>query len=238
MLGLEPGFEAAIDKRFAALRKVLAPPPSAPKGDSSLDTLKRLAAEYPDSYVIQAGLGHVLQESEDIDGAVVAFERATALVPMAKGPASPRVFLIDLLEHKGDKARMMHHLEALLEYDQADVGAARRLAALATAAGDERRAWLAYERITGLDPFDAAAHAVFGRMALKRGDAQTAVRELKAALGAGSIDASAGYCDLGEAYLMAGRPADAKRQAIQALEIAPGYARAQELLLKTVEPRP
>ena len=37
------------------------------------------------------------------------------------------------------------------------------------------------------------------------------------------------HCDLGESYLLAGRPADAKREALAALEIAPSFERAQEL---------
>ena len=46
---------------------------------------------------------------------------------------------------------------------------------------------------------------------------------------------AAAYTDLGESYLKAGKRAEAKKQILGALEIAPGYERAQGLLLKLVE---
>ena len=59
--------------------------------------------------------------------------------------------------------------------------------------------------------------------------------EFRAALAAGASDKAAAHCDLGESYLMANRPADAKKEALAALEIAPSYERAQELLLNAIE---
>jgi Tfp pilus assembly protein PilF len=61
------------------------------------------------------------------------------------------------------------------------------------------------------------------------------MREFKAALAVGPADRAAAHCDLGESYLLAGQVADAKREALAALEIAPSFERAQELLLKVVE---
>jgi Tfp pilus assembly protein PilF len=61
-----------------------------------------------------------------------------------------------------------------------------------------------------------------------------ATREFRAALVTGATDKAAAHCDLGESYLLAGRRADAKREALAALEIAPSFERAQELLLNAV----
>ena len=46
---------------------------------------------------------------------------------------------------------------------------------------------------------------------------------------------AAAHCDLGESYLLAGRLAEAKKHALAALEIAPSFERAQDLLLKVVD---
>jgi TolA-binding protein len=70
---------------------------------------------------------------------------------------------------------------------------------------------------------------------LARRDLALAIREFQAALAAGPIDVVAAHCDLGEAFLSAGRAADAKREALAALKIAPTYERAQELLLKSID---
>ena len=62
-----------------------------------------------------------------------------------------------------------------------------------------------------------------------------ATREFRMALAVGAPDRAAAHCDLGESYLMAGQVADAKREALAALEIAPSFERAQDLLLKTID---
>ena len=54
-------------------------------------------------------------------------------------------------------------------------------------------------------------------------------------LALGPVDKAAAYTDLGESYLKGGKRADAKKQVLLALEIAPGYERAQDLLLKLVD---
>jgi len=67
---------------------------------------------------------------------------------------------------------------------------------------------------------------------------ELATREFQAALAAGPVDRASAHCDLGETYLRARRLDDAKREALGALEIAPTYERAQDLLLKVVGGRP
>jgi Tfp pilus assembly protein PilF len=62
-----------------------------------------------------------------------------------------------------------------------------------------------------------------------------ATREFRAALVTGVQDKAAAHTDLGESLLLAGRPAEAKKEALAALEIAPSYERAQDLLLRAVE---
>jgi cellulose synthase operon protein C len=92
--------------------------------------------------------------------------------------------------------------------------------------------------VVALDPSDAAAHSGLGRLALKKNQADIAVREFKAALALGPADRARAHCDLGEGYLAKGLPADAKREALAALEIAPSFERAQELLLKAIQSKP
>jgi Tfp pilus assembly protein PilF len=65
----------------------------------------------------------------------------------------------------------------------------------------------------------------------------TALRELELALKLGPQDPAASHTDLAEAYLLAGQADPAKRHLLSALESAPRYERAQELLLKIVDGR-
>jgi tetratricopeptide (TPR) repeat protein len=236
---LQASFDAAIDKRFAPLLSALRLPstdgPTPPRGGGkNLDELKSAAAADPDSFAAQMALGRALAEAGDA-AAFGPLERAAALVPVATGEGSPNLVMGKLAEKLGDVPRAMRAYRAVLDHDHAAIGPARSLAALAEKAGDEATLQLAWDRIVALDPFDAGAHSGSGRLAMKRRDSAVAMREFKAALLTNIADKAGTHCDLGEAYLLANRPQDAKKEALSALEIAPTFERAQDLLLRAVE---
>ena len=94
------------------------------------------------------------------------------------------------------------------------------------------------ERIVAIDPFDGEAHATLGRLAMERNDFEVATRDFKVVLALNPIDRAAAHTDLAASYLKSGKAADAKKQTLAALELAPTFGRAQDLLLRIVEPRP
>ena len=57
------------------------------------------------------------------------------------------------------------------------------------------------------------------------------------ALALSPVDEAAAHTDLAESYLRSGKRAEARKHTLAALEIAPTYERAQELLLKLAEGR-
>ena len=97
---------------------------------------------------------------------------------------------------------------------------------------------LAYDRVIGIDPFDPVSHQAVGRMALARGEIDRAILEFQVALAVGPVDRVGVHCDLAESLLLAGQADAAKREALSALEIAPIYERAQELLLRAIGEQP
>ena len=123
------------------------------------------------------------------------------------------------------------YLRHVLDYDHANIASARTLATLSLEAGSATDADFALTRIADLDPFDGEAHAQLGRRELAQGHADRAIVEFAAALALGPPNLVEAHTDLGEAYLKAGRKDDAKKEAFIALEQAPTYARAQDLLL-------
>jgi tetratricopeptide (TPR) repeat protein len=236
--GLQGSFDAALEKKFGALRKAMALPSGGlPQGGDRLASLKLLAAANPGSYPVLLALGDAQASAGDVDAAMQTLEKAAVLVPVATGKESARGMLAELALQKGDKTRAMKELVLLLDHDHTDVEAARQLAALAEGASDEALMWRAYERIIALDPFDGPHHSAYGRLALKRGQVEIAQREFRAALAGNPVDLAGAHCDLAESYLAGSRPADAKTQVLAALEVAPTFARAQELLLRLVDTR-
>jgi tetratricopeptide (TPR) repeat protein len=228
---LQESFSRALEDRFGAMRRALADPP--PHADA-IASLRTAAAAKPNSFLAQLAFGKALADAGDA-AAYEPLERAAALVPPATGSESPHALMAALAEKLGDSTRARKEYETLIGIDHTNIDAARKLATLALAAGDDRQLALASSRVVSLDPFDAAAHSERGRLAFKTKDAGTAVQEFRAALAAGASDKAAAHCDLGESYLLANRPADAKKEALAALEIAPSYERAQELLLNAIE---
>jgi cellulose synthase operon protein C len=236
---LQESFDKALETRFATLRSALRgssgegqkPPIVAEQG---VEGLKEAASAKPQSYAAQLALGRALADAGD-RAAFESLERAAALIPSATGENSPNAIMARLAVKLGDVPRAIRAYLALLEHDHAAVAPARELAELAQKAGDEKAAGIAYERVVALDPFDAEAHTGAGRLALKRRDAVVATREFKVALAAGVRDKASAHCDLGESHLLAGRTAEAKKEALAALEIAPTFERAQDLLLRAVE---
>jgi cellulose synthase operon protein C len=233
---LQSSFDARLERDYKTLRTALKSPeiPEHP----TLEQLKMLATEHPGSFRVQMELAGALRQSGDTAGAIKAAERAATLIPLANGPQNPNAFIAAVATETGDTPRAIQALEAVVKVDSNDVEAARRLAALLEPLGDERRTAAAYLMVAQLDPFDVKAQAVVGRYALKQRNAGGAIRAFRAALAGAPPDRAAAYLDLAEAHFMAGQLTDAKRQALAALEIAPSFERAQDLLLKIVEAQP
>lgn len=229
---LQGSFDKALEDKFGAMRRALHEADK-PVDAGSLDALKAAAAAKPDNYIAQLAYGQALAAAGD-RAAYAPLERAAALVPSAIGPESPHALMAALAEKLNDRPRAIKEYEALIGADHTNVEAARKMWTLAEAAGDERAMTVAVTRVVSLDPFDATAHTGWGRLALRKRDAPIAMREFRAALQTGVADKAAAHCDLGESYLLAGNTAEAKKQALAALEIAPSFERAQELLLNAV----
>ena len=168
---------------------------------------------------------------------MAAFERAAQLVPMAGGKDSPHDQMAAMALEKKDTARAVAELTALVAVDFNNVEAARQLATLLRQSGADDPAKLqpVYQRIVAVDPFDADAHAALGRFALQRNEADAAAREFRTVIALGPVDRAAAFTDLAESYFKAGKRIEAKKQTLAALEIAPTYERAQDLLLKLVD---
>ena len=118
---LQATFDQFNDRVFAKLRPAL----KATAKDEELQSmpliaLRAFASENPQSFVGQMALGRALLKEEQLDEAVQAFERAAALVPVARGAASPHAQLAAIAMEKKDRTR------AIAELQEADGGRLRQ----------------------------------------------------------------------------------------------------------------
>ena len=235
---LQIGFTAALDRQFGPLRQSLRGPDAETLRVLPLPSLAGLAQQYPVSYPVMMAYARALRWNGNIRQAMAVYERAAELVPTATGDDSPHAIVAGMAIQGAHIALAISELQALLRSDHDNLEAARQLAALLKTSTDTAALQAVYGRIAALDPFDASAHTELGRLALQRRDTATALREFQVALAAGPADRAAAYCDLAETDDLAGHQAEAKRETLAALEIAPLYARAQDLLLKLVGDSP
>jgi len=236
---LQSSFDQMLDKRFGDLEQVMTTPAEGNLQRAPLDTLRKYAADQPRSYPVQLALGAALRKAGDKDGAMQAYERAAALVPIAGGAGSPHEQMAAIAMEKKDQARAVSELTALVDVDFDNVDAARQLASLLKESrlDDPQKLQSVYERISAIDPFDPEAHAALGRFAMGRNDAEAAAREFRSVLALNPVDRAGALTDLAESYFKEGKRAEAKKQTLAALEIAPTYERAQDLLLRLVDNR-
>src|SRR5687768_1006499 len=229
---LQADFDKLLTSKYAAVVRALKPPKELEPGKGNPEAV---AAAFPESFQAQVALGEFLRKAGRIDEAFKVLERAAEMVPMATGPRSPRSIMAQMALERKDSARAISELEKLLEHANTDLASVRLLAReLEATQAPAARLMSAYERVAQLDPFDGANHSKLGRLKMQAGDARYAVREFRAAIAAGSLDSAAAHSDLAESYLAVGDKVQARRAVLAAIEVAPGYPRAQELLLKVV----
>jgi tetratricopeptide (TPR) repeat protein len=237
---LQAGFDQALDRQFGDLRRAVALPPGVGDlGRAPAAELRKVAADHPRSYPVQLALARALKRDGRIDEAVQAFERAAALVPLARGKGSPHDEMAAIALERKDRARASSELAALLAVDFNNIDAAREQARLLREdnVADPARLQPVYERIAAIDPYDVEAHVALGRLAMQRNEPEAAALEFRTVIALNPVDRAAAYTDLAESYFKSGKRAEAKKQTLAALEIAPTYERAQELLLKLVDSR-
>jgi len=231
---LQTTFDAFLDERFGRLRRALVTPDGF-EPDLPIERLRAVAEANQDSFPVQVAFGRAL-EATDAAAALAVYQKAAALVPLATGDGSPQARIASLLQAKGDKAGAARALEALTTVDHTAIASARTLVGLLDAPNEALRRQAALAKVVAIDPFDAGAHSELGRFALASGRVPEALQAFRVAVAAGPTDRAGAFADLGEALEQSGAKDDAKRQALLALEVAPTYARAQDLLLRLVEP--
>jgi len=229
---VQTGLDAAFDRDFGAMRKALKKI-DVPQ-NATADQLAAMAQANPDSFGVHMRLAAERKKAGDAAGAIRALEQAAKLLPAIQGKQNPHLAIAEIALEQKNNARAIEALDAFLKVDGNDVDGARQRAQLLEQAGEAARASAAYARVIDVDPFDSHAQSMVGKAALQRKDAQTAIRAFRAALAAKPADLAAAHYDLAQAYLLGGQNAEAKQETLAALEVAPSFEPAQDLLLKIV----
>ena len=196
---------------------------------------KRIAAQ-PRDFEAHFQLGLILSKNASDDDAITHLKIARDLLPQYAGAPNPRQVLADLYQARGDEAAMLQELEALARYQQQAFDACLRLAKAYLDRNNDTKAIYFLERAIAVDPYQPDVHRLLATTAHKMADYEKAIRGFKILTALEVTDPVGAYTDLAQAYLAGGNKKEAKSTALLALEIAPTFEQAQNILLDSLAP--
>jgi tetratricopeptide (TPR) repeat protein len=191
--------------------------------------------ENPRDFQAYLQLGIVLFKEEAFEEARSYLETAHEMLPSYTGYPSPALVLSQIHEREGNREMQLQWLEQLLENLQHDYGSAMILAEAALEAGNMERVSYYIDRALQVDPYRQDVHLLKARYADTINDTQLAVIEYEVLMKLEITDPVEARTNLAEAYLNNGQLSEAKQNVLYALEQAPSFQRAQQLLLDAVD---
>jgi tetratricopeptide (TPR) repeat protein len=194
------------------------------------DVLKLLATE--DTFAIHLRAGNLYLADGETEAAVRHFRRAIELFPYHTEEGSAYALLAEIFEKKGDNAQAADILELLVKVDGNNLNALKTLVRLRFAQGDQRRALEALRLSFYVDPFNYALHTLAGELNMEAKDYAGALLEFQTTLALEPPNVAEANYNVANAYHALGKQTEAKRSVLRALEAAPRYEKAQELLLR------
>ncbi len=224
-----------LETRFRAPLAAMRPDRQLEHGQRpSRAQLEGWAKEGDDFYAVLM-LARALLEEGELEAAVTHLERAKSLFPEYAGPASPYELLAHAHQRMGAPERAAAELEALTAINERNYAANLELAELRESQGDVARAAAALDRAVYIYPYDMALHERLADLYSRLGDEAAEIRERRAVLALDPVDRPEALYELVRAYYQSGDWVAARRTVLQALEEAPGFERAQDLLLEIRE---
>ncbi|HJT27852.1 MAG TPA: tetratricopeptide repeat protein [Pyrinomonadaceae bacterium] len=225
-------FAAYIEAKVKPLQAALLTPTNNAASLSKAEVLKAL--ETQDTFALRIRAAELLAADGDTQAAVVHYIRALELFPYVSGKGNPYESLAKLLEAKGDREQAARILDSLVKTDENNLEALKTIARLRLALGERQQALDALQASFFISPFDYKLHTQAGELSLELKDYPKALTEFQVALALAPPNVAEANYNVAAAFHALGRQPEAKRAVLRALEAAPRYDKAQELLLRIV----
>ena len=225
-------FGAYVEAKVRPLQQALATPTNNAASLSKAQALKLL--ETADTFALHLRAAELLAADGDTQGAISHYSRALELFPYVMGQDNPYEALAKLLEQKGDKAQAAKTLDTLVKTDENNLEAMKSIARLRLELGERQQALDALQASFFISPFDYKLHTQAGELSLETKDYVKALTEFQVVLALAPPNIAEANYNVAAAFHALGRQPEAKRAVLRALEAAPRYEKAQELLLRIV----
>lgn len=188
--------------------------------------------EEPGAFARSLAAGAQALAAGRLDSARRELERAARLFPEAGGSAGPHALLARLHRRAGEAEAEAAALESWTAVDEVAYDGLLRLAELRAAEGDPAPAVDALERALWIFPFEPDVHEALAGLYERAGNPSGAVRERRAVLALAPADAAGAWYRLAATLARSGDAGGAREAVLRALEIAPRYEQALDLLLE------
>jgi tetratricopeptide (TPR) repeat protein len=225
-------FNAYVDGKVKPLQQALSTETNLVASLSKEEVVKQLATR--DTFALRIRAAELFAADNDLATAATHYIRALELFPYVTGKGNPYESLAKLLEQNGDRAQAAVVLEKLVSKDENNLEALKTIARLRSGLDQKQQALDALVASFYISPFDYNLHKQAGELSVDLKNYPQALTEFQAALALQPPNIAEANYNVATAYHALGRQPEAKRAVLRALEAAPRYEKAQELLLRIV----
>jgi tetratricopeptide (TPR) repeat protein len=225
-------FNAYIDAKVRPLHAALSTEANVVASLSKAEVLKQL--ETQDTYALRVRAAELFVADGDTTTAATHYTRALELFPYVVGDGNPYEAFAKLLEQKGNAQQAADVLEKLVSKDENNLEALQTIARLRSKLGQPQQALDALLASFYISPFDYKLHTQAGELSVELKNYPQALAEFQAVLALQPPNIAEANYNVASAYHALGRQPEARRAVLRALEAAPRYEKAQELLLRIV----
>ncbi len=202
---------------------------------STLEALAAGADDHPENFRMQLARGAKLIESERYDDAIPYLERAKETFPEFVGAGSAYEQLAHVYRETEKPRREIAELLPYTETNEYSYLEHRRVASLLQEQGREADEARVLDRARFIYPYDVDLHERLAEIDEEATSAEATarlVRSRRAILALGPANRARAHYALARALIRDGKSREARRQVLSALELAPSYPEAQDLLLE------
>jgi tetratricopeptide (TPR) repeat protein len=173
------------------------------------------------------------------DEALKEGEAVRRLYPQYVGDANAYEFLSEIEVSKGNKSNAIALLADYQKFGGENPATLKKLSALQEEMGRAREAAATLDEINNIYPVnDEVLHRHLGELWLKQNNNAGAIREYGSVVALHPLDKAGALFNLAQAYFAARQLDKAEQNVLGALEAAPGFRPAQQLLLQIEDAGP
>lgn len=175
---------------------------------------------------------HEAAQKEQWDQVIEPARRASEIFPDYTLQGSTWLLLAQAYDKTGKRPEAIRTLQRYRELGGWDPGALRKLAEWLDEAGQSAQTAEILNALILIEPLDATLHAKLGERYQESGKPSEALREYQVLLALNAHDTAAANLGIAKAFQSLGDRANSRRHLLEALETAPHYRPAQDLLLE------